>query len=141
MKKFLLSVFITFNLFCLPQALLADSGGGAQHSTWEVMGYIHTQTTLVPTTDTSQLLTAAFDTAYAGDPLTWTGVKAALITVETNSARVSWGVAAENDGTPVGHLKAPGESVYIEGYNAISRTYIISATAGSAASLQVTLLY
>ena len=139
MKKFfaatLLAIFMMFPSYVMAQ------GGGAQTSSWEVMGYIHTQTTLVATTDASALLTVAFDAAYAGDPLDWTKVKAVLISTETNNLRMSWGVAAENDGTPVGHLCTAGKDIWIEGYNAISRTYVISATAGSPASMQITLLY
>lgn len=118
--------------------LFLCSPSPAQEGVFSLAGANYLQTTLVPTTDTNQMFTAAYAAAYGGTP-DWTLVKAVLITCETNDARLAFGVAAENDGTPVGHILYVGQSMRIASLDQVRNLRIISKTSGSAAALQVSL--
>jgi hypothetical protein len=109
----------------------------AQTSTLSVMGNVYGTTVAFATTDTSTLLTAAINNAY-GSAIDFTKVKAVLITVETNPARIAFGVTAT---TGLGHVIASGSSLRLPSQSLIRSARIISAGAGSAATLQVTLEY
>lgn len=122
--------------------LLAATVGTAhaQPPTMSVMGDTYLKTLSIATTNTSALMTTVLSAAY-GSTIDFTKIKSALITCETNDARISFGVAAENDGTPVGHVLAAGTSLRIPSKSLVRAAYIISKTSGSAATLMVTLEY
>jgi len=129
MKKLVVSLAIVLAL-CSP--------GHAQEGVFSLAGANYLRTTLVATTDSNQMFTAAFATAY-GSTVDWSLVKAILITCETYDARLAFGVTAENDASPVGHILYVGQSMRIASLDQIRSLRIISKTAGSAASLQVSL--
>lgn len=112
----------------------------AQTPTMSVMGNKYLNTISIATTNSSALLTTVLNAAY-GSTIDFTKVKSVLITCETNDARISFGVTAENDGTPVGHVLAAGSSLRLPNQSMVRSAYIISKTSGSAATLQVTLEY
>lgn len=119
--------------------IFAGSAYG-QQTTLSVMGNKYLNTLNIATTNTSALMTTVLSTAY-GSTIDFTKVKAALITCETNDARISFGVAAENDASPVGHVLAAGTSLRLPSSSMVRSAYIISKTSGSAATLMVTLEY
>lgn len=63
----------------------------------------------------------------------------ALITTETNSIRVTFDGTDPSRTGPVGHLVEAGSVISISDYGTIARMKFTSATAGQAASLQVSL--
>ena len=89
-------------------------------------------------TDTSALLSTAFDAAYGGTDPTWSKVKAVLLTCETNDVRVSFGTAAGQGVSAMGHILAVGQSLRIPNGDTLRKTYIINKTALSAGVLMVT---
>jgi hypothetical protein len=110
----------------------------AQSEVLSVMG-TDPITARVPTSDTSQVLTTAFDTAYTGTDPTWTKVKSVLITCETYDIRIAFGVAASKTASSeVGHVLAVGQSLRIPSGDLVRKARIINKTTGSNGVLQVT---
>lgn len=138
MKKRMIAVAVSA-LFMV--CLVSIPCFGAANEMFELMGSIGGQTTSIATTNSSALLSTVYDAANGGTAVNWNKVRAVLITAETNDARVSVGVAAENDETPVGHVLASGSSVRFAGNDICKSIYIISKTSGSASALQVTVEY
>lgn len=103
-----------------------------------IMGQIvnSNYTVVVTTTDVSTLLTTSLAAKFSS--IDTANVKAVLITCETNAARIAFGVAAS---TTVGHVIAAGSSLRLPSNSMFLAARIISASAGSAATLQVTLEY
>ena len=98
-------------------------------------------TVLKTTSDTSRTLSTISDTIkktqdsdIGGQPMAANG---AYITIETNTARVGIGTVT----TTVGHLVGPGDVVLLESQHEIDNTEFISAVAGLAADLQITMQY
>lgn len=116
-----------------------QGSAGVYTQSFNIMG-TKPYTKYVPVTDTSQLLTTAYD-ALSGTDGDWTKVKAVLITCETNDVRVSFGVAAAQGGSPKGHVLATGQSLRIPSSDMIKKTYIINKTNSSAGNLMVTVEY
>ena len=113
----------------------------AADEVFSMMGSLAGQTTRIVTTNTSALLSTVFDAANGGTVVNWNKVRAVLVTAETYDARISVGVAAENDATPVGHILASGSSVRYVGNDMCKRLYIISKTDDEASALMVTVEY
>lgn len=99
------------------------------------MGKLKHTTLAITLTDSSQLLTAAIDTAL-GASVEWAGVLAVSISCETHDCRIAYGVAAS---LTVGHALAAGQSLRISSNDLITKARIINKAAGSNAVIQVTL--
>jgi len=118
--------------------LLASPLCLAQNEVLSVMGTDPVQCR-VPTSDSSQLLSTAFNAAYGGTDPTWTKVKSVLLTCETNDIRISFGVAAsKTGGAEVGHVLSVGQSFRLPSGDLVRKAYIINKTTGSNGVLQVT---
>lgn len=133
MKRIVL--FVALAILCLPNMIFAAS------EVFSLMGSLGGRTTRIVTTSTSALLSTVYDAANGGTAVNWNKVRAVTITAETYDARISVGVAAENDETPVGHLLTTGSSVRYVGNDICKNLYIISKTDDNASALMVTVEY
>lgn len=104
------------------------------------MARLYGETVPITCGDTSQALTDLFDAAYSGT-IKWDKVRAALIACENNDARISFGVAAANGGSPVGYIFESLEKSRLPSNDFVVGAYVINKTAGSSALLMVTLEY
>lgn len=103
---------------------------------FDVMGNLLGTTVALTTTDTSTLLTTALEAALDLSP-NWLQVVAVTITCEDNDARIAFGCDAAQS-PAVGHVLASGSSLRLPNSSMIRAARIISETAGSAATLMVT---
>lgn len=103
------------------------------------IGSPYKTTVAIATTDTSTSFASAMATALSAT-INWDVVKGALITCETNDARIAFATNAVKGASPVGHIIYVGQSYWIPSSEWCKLAFIISKTAGSAASLQVTLV-
>jgi hypothetical protein len=133
MKKIILLAILGF-LVAAP--VYADTG-----EVFSLQGSVGGQTTRIVTTNSSALLSTVYDAANGGTAADWAKVRAVTITAETYDARISIGVAADNDETPVGHVLAAGSSVRFTGRAICTVLYIISKTDDQASALMVTVEY
>lgn len=109
-----------------------------------IQGSCYKQTVSIATTATSALLTTLIDSALVAAGLTaanWSLVRAVFLTCEGNDARVAFGVAAANGGTPLGHILYSGTSMRLTQKSIITGARIIDKTSGSHATIMVTLEY
>jgi hypothetical protein len=81
--------------------------------------------------------TSAVDTVLTITPIT--GCVGALITVETQSIRYSFGTPPTNDaGTALGHIATAGTIITLTSGNAVKKFKYLNKVAGSNAELQIT---
>jgi hypothetical protein len=99
------------------------------------MGTLKHTTMAITLTASSQLLTAAINTAM-GASVEWPGVLAVMLTCENNDCRIAFGVAASST---VGHVLAPGQSIRIPNNDMLTKARIINKTAGLDSVIQVTM--
>lgn len=111
----------------------------AKHIVYPTLLSNLTVTTRISTTNTSARLITVLETAL-GTSIDLSKLKGAFITVENNDCRISIGVAADNDSTPVGHVLYSGDSFWLTSKGMVENAYIISKTNDAASDLQVTLL-
>lgn len=105
---------------------------------FDVMGRLLGCTVAIATTDTSLRLTDLLETAL-GDTVNWVQTKGLTITCEDQDARIAFGIDASNGLSPVGHVLAKDTSLRLPSSSLIREARVISKTAGSAATLMVTL--
>ena len=133
MKKRILIFTIALALLASPVLALDD--------VFFRLGTLFHKTTLVPVTDTNALFITSYNSAGGTIVSDWTKIKGAFITCETFDVRISYGVAAEKDATPVGHVLAAGQSAFITDPSWLQSMYVINKTALSLGFLMVTLVY
>lgn len=81
--------------------------------------------------------TSAVDTVLTITPVS--GCIGAMITVESQSIRYSFGTPPTNDaGTAVGHIATAGTTITLTSGNAVKKFKYLNKTAGSNAALQIT---
>jgi len=96
------------------------------------------KTARITVTDTSQLLSTAFAAAYSGTDPVWANVKAITISCENNDARISFGDAASQGASGVGHVIYARQAARFPSSGLAQKAYIINHTNGANAVLQVT---
>lgn len=80
---------------------------------------------------------SAVDTVLTLTPIS--GCVGAVITVEDQSIRYSFGTAPTNDaGTGLGHIATSGTTITLRSGNAVKKFKYLNKTAGSNATLQIT---
>jgi hypothetical protein len=104
-----------------------------------VMGQYYRPTVTIACDNATAVLTTKVDAALvvAGSTAAdWKMVKSAIITCDNYDARITFGIAAT---ATRGHLLAAGTSMRIPSNALINNAQVVNKTAGSVASLQVTL--
>ena len=91
-------------------------------------------TKTVSSTDTASTLSTLGVTVTKEAPGNTRNAQYALISVETNAIRLGFGDAS----TSLGMIIYPGEVIKLEDVYEVNNAYIISETAGSHATLQIT---
>lgn len=134
MKRILIGLVLCSLLLC-PFTIFA---AGTQE-VFSGMGAQYQHTVLLTSTNSSQLLTTALDTALA-TTLDYTKVKSVLITCETADVRIAFGASAAIS-PAVGHVLAAGNSFRIPSSSMIRGARFISKTTSTPGTLQVTLEY
>lgn len=105
---------------------------------FDVMGRLLGCTVAIATSDASARLIDLLEAALDDAP-NWVRVKGVTITCEDHDARIAFGVEAANGSSPVGHVLGKDTSLRLPSSSLIREARVISETAGSAATLMVTL--
>ncbi len=98
---------------------------------------------LLTSTDSDQLFTAAFQTAYTaagGGQIDFTTIRGMWCTVENASVRVAYGQGASQS-VPMGDIVNAGSRFCLQSTSIIQATHFISKTALTPANLMCTVWY
>lgn len=132
--------FLSIMVIVVTVAILLVSQSFALEDVFNRMGKVYDQTRTVPTTDSDQVFTTAYD-AVRGSTSDWSKVKAVFIQCKTKNALFSW-VTVTNDATPTTAFTLEvGSELYLTDETSIRTLHIGSEAAGNAAALVVQLFY